>query len=63
MTLFKEKVNALRLMKQFLYDLMDPKKTPKVPKSIRLQARSVLKHSPAMYDIKIKDDEGKWIKL
>jgi len=29
-----------------MYELMDPKKTPGVPKSIRDQARSVLRHYP-----------------
>jgi hypothetical protein len=31
-----------------MYDLLDPKKTPKVPKHIRQRARAVVKHYPIM---------------
>lgn len=32
--------------RRFLFDLVDPGKTPKVPRSIRLEARNRLKHYP-----------------
>jgi hypothetical protein len=35
--------------REFLYDLTDPKKTPKVPKVIREQAFRILKHYPNKY--------------
>ena len=51
MTLPDERYRAVKNARQFLRDLMDPKKTPRVPRAIRLQARSVLKHYPADYDM------------
>ena len=39
-------VNNTRL---FLVDLMDPKKTPGVPKEIRKEAYRCLRHYPAEY--------------
>lgn len=49
MTLPDERYRALKCGKQFLYELIDPKKTPKVPKKIRQQALWVLKHYPDDY--------------
>lgn len=46
MTLPDERYRAVLWAKNFLYDLCDPKKTPGVPKVIRDQARSVLRHYP-----------------
>lgn len=46
MSLPEEEKRALDQAKQFLYDLMNPKETPKVPKYIRLRARNVVKHYP-----------------
>lgn len=39
-------VNNTRL---FLVDLMDPKKTPRVPKEIRKEAYRCLRHYPGEY--------------
>jgi len=49
MTLPDERYRALKCGKQFLYDLIDPKKTPRVPKDIRRQAMWVLRHYPDDY--------------
>jgi hypothetical protein len=49
MTLPDERYRALKCGKQFLYDLIDPKKTPRVPKNIRRQALWVLRHYPDDY--------------
>jgi hypothetical protein len=46
MTLPSEEYNAICSTTRFLYDLMDPKKTPRVPKYIREQARRRVKHMP-----------------
>jgi hypothetical protein len=51
MTLPDERYRALRWAEQFLQDLQDPSKTPRVPKSIRQEARSVLRHYPGEYYI------------
>jgi len=42
----QEEKNALDKAKNFLFDLLDPKKTPKVPKAIRQRASAILKHYP-----------------
>jgi hypothetical protein len=49
MTLPDERYRALKWAERFLQDLMDPSKTPRVPKDIRRQARSVLRHYPGSY--------------
>lgn len=48
MTTRREEINALVNARHFLMDLMDPQKTPKVPKYIRDEARARLKHYPLM---------------
>ena len=49
MTLPDERYRALKWAEQFMQDLCDPSKTPRVPKSVRAQARSVLRHYPGEY--------------
>jgi hypothetical protein len=49
MTLPDERYRALKWAEQFMQDLMDPSKTPRVPRSVRAQARSVLRHYPGPY--------------
>ena len=51
MTLPDERYRALKWAEEFLQDLLDPSKTPRVPKRIRAQARSVLRHYPGSYYI------------
>lgn len=46
MTLPDERYRAMKAGKEFLYDLLDPKKTPRVPKDIRRRAYHVLRHYP-----------------
>lgn len=46
MTLPHEEWRAIASVRRFLYDLLDPKKTPRVPKAIRQEARRVSKHYP-----------------
>lgn len=49
MTLPHERYRAMKCGYQFLLDLQDPKKTPKVPKYIRERASSILRHYPYEY--------------
>lgn len=49
MTLPDERSRAVANAQQFLFDLLDPKKTPKVPKAIRQRAGRILKHYPGVY--------------
>jgi hypothetical protein len=49
MTLPYERTNAVNYTREFLRELIDPKKTPKIPKIIRQRAGSLLKHYPTEY--------------
>lgn len=51
MTLPLERSRSIMHARRFLLDLMDSKKTPKVPKKIRTRAYQVLKHLPTVYDV------------
>ena len=51
MTMPDERTRAVIYTKDFLYSLLDPKVTPKVPRAVRQQAGRCLRHSPGMYDI------------
>ena len=51
MTLPDERYRALKWAESFLQDLTDSSKTPRVPRTVRQQARSVLRHYPGSYYI------------
>jgi hypothetical protein len=51
MTLPNEWFISLRKNRQFLFDLLDPTKTPKIPKEIRKRASECLKHYPLDMEI------------
>jgi len=51
MTLPDERYRAIKHTEQFLKDLCDRTKTPRVPKSIRGRASSLLRHYPSAYDL------------
>ena len=51
MTLPDERTRAVLYARQFLLDLLDPKKTPGVPKSIRVRASMVLRHYPGTIEM------------
>jgi len=51
MTLPDERYRSVRWAREFMYELVDPKKTPGVPKRIRDTARSVLRHYPSDWDM------------
>lgn len=68
MTLPDERYRALKAGKEFLYDLLNPKKTPRVPKEVRRQASHILRHYPDNFHLeliaeKIPDwfDKTPWI--
>jgi len=52
MTLPDERFRAVFRTAEFLAELTDPRSTPKIPKKIRDQARSCLRHFPNYYDLK-----------
>ena len=49
MTLPHEEYYSLVAVKNFLYDLMNPAHTPKVPSDVRERASRVLKHFPMQH--------------
>ncbi len=53
MTVPIERTNAVVWTGQFLQDLLDPKKTPRVPKQIRQQALRLLRHYPSEFEMQV----------
>lgn len=49
MTIPRERKWAVERTEKFLMSLLDRTLTPRVPKEIRLQARSLLKHYPCKF--------------
>ena len=48
-----ERYRAVVRTQQFLLDLCNPSKTPRVPKRIREQACSLLRHYPSKFELDI----------
>lgn len=53
MTLPYERTRAVNATRNFLNDLLSSKKTPRVPKEIRLRASACLRHYPNEYDMEV----------
>ena len=51
MTLPDERYRAIQQTKKFLIDLCSSQRTPRVPKAIRQQANSLLRHYPSDWDM------------
>jgi hypothetical protein len=51
MTLPDERYRAIKWTEQFLQDLCDRTKTPRVPRSVRQQASRLLRHYPSKWDL------------
>ena len=51
MTVPVERTNAVIRTQKFLLELLDPKKTPRVPLSVRKEARNLLRHYPTEFDM------------
>lgn len=65
MTMPNERRFAVVRTEQFLKDLMDPKKTPRVPKAIREEAYRCLRHYPGKYYMELASEQaptifGEW---
>jgi hypothetical protein len=56
MTVPVERTNAVIRTQKFLLDLLDPKKTPRVPRLIRQDARNLLRHYPTEFDMNMIAD-------
>jgi hypothetical protein len=53
MTLPYERTRAVVQTEEFLKNLINPKKTPRVPKEVRKQAYFLLRHYPNRIDMEI----------
>jgi hypothetical protein len=53
MTLPFERARAVHQTRQFLLDLLDPAKTPRVPKQVRDSAKHLLRHYPNLHDLEM----------
>jgi len=62
MTLPIERTNAVLNTEKFLCDLLDPKKTPRVPKEIRKRAARCLRHYPSRYNMEYINDSFEELK-
>lgn len=61
MTVPVERTNAVNWTRDFLYELIDPKKTPRVPKAVRQRALHLLRHYPSAFDMELianREDGG-----
>lgn len=58
MTMNYERRNSVNRTRDFLYELMDPMKTPRVPKEVRDEARACLKHFPSEYDMERASEQA-----
>jgi hypothetical protein len=56
MTVPVERTNAVIRTQKFLLELLDPKKTPRVPRLIRQDARNLLRHYPTEFDMNMIAD-------
>ena len=62
MTLPIERTNAVLRTEKFLCSLLDPKQTPRVPKSIRQEAGRLLRHYPSRYNMIYIEDSFEPVK-
>ena len=58
MTMPTERARAAIRTEQFLYDLINPEKTPNVPEEVRKQAGSLLRHYPRPLEIEEAADKA-----
>ena len=63
MTIPIERTWSVLNTREFLLDLLDPKKTPRVPKDIRRQAGRLLKHYPTKYSFEEMFDNNSYKKV
>jgi hypothetical protein len=56
MTLPDERYRAVRQTQQFLLDLLDSKKYPRIPRAVRGEARRLLRHYPTEWDMQRASD-------
>lgn len=52
MTLPDERTRSILYARRFLWALLDPKQTPKVPRNVRQWAYRALRHYPSKWEIR-----------
>jgi hypothetical protein len=55
----QEEARALESARRLLIELLDPRATPRVPKSVRLRAYRVLRHYPLLAESQWLSMKGK----
>ena len=58
MTLPDERTRAVQYTRRFLRDLLDPKRTPRIPRYVRRMAGILLRHYPGSHDLLIVSNES-----
>jgi hypothetical protein len=58
MTLPDERYNAVLRTRRFLLNLCNPQHTPRIPKLIRDEARSCLRHFPDTYEMQVAAEQA-----
>lgn len=53
MTIPFERTRALVSTREFLRELLDPKRTPRVPRPFRERAKALLRHYPSLFEIEL----------
>lgn len=62
MTLPDERYRAVMWAERFLQDLAhDYKKYPRIPKTVRQEAYSILRHFPSSFDLKMAEQGAPWV--
>ena len=51
MTLPYERTRSVNQTREFLLELINPQKTPRIPKTVRQQAYALLRHYPSAFDM------------
>jgi hypothetical protein len=62
MTIPIERTRAVLSTRDFMFALLDPKQTPRVPRAVRQYASRCLRHYPGVFDLKLAADRcpGSW---
>jgi len=53
MTMPDERYRSLLYVRDFLYDLLDPEMTERVPAAVRQRARRMLRHYPLQHELEL----------
>lgn len=62
MTTPQERTRSILRTREFLFKLLDPKKTPHTPRYVRDEARRLSRHFPAPEEIcLLAQNDGQWL--